>query len=206
LAYAAWSARLAGVGRTEANARAQGALEKLGVRGESRALLRGASQVVRRATSIAAALATGARAIFVEDPTPSLDDDAAASLLTLVERALDGRAWGLFAARAPLTSPLVAAAEEALVFMGGALVEKGAPTALATRERRYAVDAQGAGESLATKVAGRGITVESVVTGPGCARFVVELPEGGTTRDLFACAEEAGAVVVELRPIARAFA
>ncbi|HEY2518144.1 MAG TPA: hypothetical protein VGI39_45050 [Polyangiaceae bacterium] len=206
LAYATWSARLTGLGSAEAGARAAGALEKVGVRSEGRALLRGATLALRRATVLAAALATGARVILLEDPSPSLDDEAAAIMLAAFVRALEGQAWALFAPRAPLTSPLIAAAEEALVFAGSSVVEQGAPSALAAKARRYAVDAQGDGQALAAKVAARGFVVEPVFTAPGCARFVVELPPGGSTRDLFACAEEAGAIVVELRPIARAFA
>ena len=206
LAYATWSARLTGLGSADAAARAAGALEKVGVRGEGRALLRGATLALRRATVLAAALATGARVILLEDPSPSLEDEAASVMLATFVRALDGYSWALFAPRAPLTSPLVSAATEALVFTGSSVVEQGAPSALAAKARRYAVDAQGDGKALADKVAARGFVVDSLFTAPGCARFVVELPAGATTRDLFACAEEAGAVVVELRPIARAFA
>jgi hypothetical protein len=143
--------------------------------------------------------------IALEDPSPSLDDDAASSLLKVTANALEGRAWILFASRAPLSSPLVAAAGEAIVLSGSTVAERGAPTALATRARRYAVDVQGAGEALAREVSARGAIVESIVATAGSARFVLELPEGGTTRDLFACAAAVGAVVVELRPIARAF-
>jgi ABC-2 type transport system ATP-binding protein len=206
LSYTTWSARLAGFARGEAEARASSALEKLGMRAEARAPLGRASLAARRGTSIAAALATGARVIALEDPSPSLEDEAAGALLGLVARALEGRDWILFAARASLVSPLVASAGEALVFSGSMLAARGAPAELAARGRRYAVDAQGAGEALAARVRARGLVVESLLVERGAARFVVELPEGATTGDLFACAAEAGAVVVELRPIARAFA
>jgi ABC-type Na+ transport system ATPase subunit NatA len=209
LVYAAWSARLAGFSRGEAAARSEAAVERLGLRPHAASPLGGANVAIRRATAIAGAFATGARVIALEDPSPSLDDDAANALLRVVARALEGRAWILFAPRAPLSSPIVAAAGEAIVLAGSTVAERGAPTVLATRTRRYAVDAQGEGEALARAVASRGVVVESVVAVPGSARFIVELPEhpeGQTTRDLFACAAEVGAVVVELRPIARAFA
>jgi ABC-type multidrug transport system ATPase subunit len=206
LAYAQWSARLAGFTRGEAAARAAAAIERLGLRTQAGEPLGRAALAVRRATSIAAAFATGARVIAVEDPTPSLDDHSAAALMKVTARALEGRAWVLFAARAPLSSPLVAAAGEAIVLAGSTVADRGPPSVLATRSRRYAVDVQGAGEALAREVAARGAVVESVVAVPGSARFILELPEGGTTRDLFVCALEVGAVVIELRPIARAFA
>jgi ABC-type multidrug transport system ATPase subunit len=206
LAYAVWSAQLTGFSHAEATARGAAAIERLGLGPHAGAALGRATLAVRRATAIAAAFATGARVIALEDPTPSLEDDAAGALLKVTANALEGRAWILFASRAPLSSPLVAAAGEAIVLSGSTVAERGAPAVLAARSRRYAVDVQGAGQALARAVASRGGVVESVVAAPGSARFVLELPEGGTTRDLFACAAEVGAVVVELRPIARAFA
>jgi hypothetical protein len=92
------------------------------------------------------------------------------------------------------------------VIAGSACVDRGPPSELASRARTYSVDAHGAVEALAAKLASRVLRVESRLLGPRSARFVVELAVGETTRALFACAEEVGAVVVELRPIARAFA
>jgi ABC-type multidrug transport system ATPase subunit len=206
LSYATWSARLAGLGRAEAKASAERALERMGMKGHAGIPLGQALLALKRATSIAAALATGAPMIVLEDPSASLDDATAAELARIVAHALEDRAWVLFASRAPLASALVATAAEAIVLAGSLVADRGAPAVLATRSRRYSVDAQGAGEALARAVAARGAKVESLVAIPGSARFVLELPEGATTRDLFACAVEVGAVVVELCPIARAFA
>jgi len=206
LGYATWSARLAGFGRSEASARAEAAVEKLGLRAQAKEPLGRAPLAVRRATTIAGAFATGARVIALEDPSPSLDGDARNNLLNLTAKALEARAWILFAGRAPLSSPIVAAAGEAIVLAGSTVAERGAPTVLATRDRRYVVDVQGPADALAKALAVRGAIVESVAAVAGSARFILELGEGETTRDLFACAEEVRAVVVELRPIARAFA
>lgn len=205
-AYVTWSARLAGFSRGDASARAEGAIDKLGLRPRAREILGRATPAARRATVIAAAFATGARVIALEDPSPSLDGEAADSLLKVAARALEGRAWILFAARAPLSSPIVAAAGEAIVLAGSSVAERGTPSVLATRARRYTVDVQGAGEALARALSARGAIVESVISVPGSARFILELAEEGTTHDLFACAAEVRAVVIELRPIARAFA
>ncbi len=203
--YVTWAARLTGMGFAQAKTNVADALERLTLAEHADAVLSKRPLALRRATSIAAALATGARAILLEDPTASLDDPTAAELGRLVTRALEGRAWVLFASRAPLVSPLVASAGEAIVMNGSAVADRGLPATLATRARRYTVDAQGRGEALARAVAARGATVESLLVLPGSARFVMQLPEGTTTRDLFACAVEVGAVVVELAPIARAF-
>jgi ABC-type taurine transport system ATPase subunit len=204
--YATWSARLTGLGKSEARARAVAALERLGLRAEARWPLGRAPLAARRAAVVAAALATGARTLVLEDPTASLDDDASHALAQRLLAALEGRDWLLFAPRAPLTSELVASCGEALVVAGSTCVDRGAPAALAARARRYAAFTTGATEVLAAKMTALGARVEQIVTGPGSARFVVELADGATTRQLFACAEESGAVVVELRPIARAFA
>ena len=206
LDYVSWSARLAGMSKGEARARAESALERIGIRAEASGLLGRAPLATKRATSIAAALATGARVIALEDPTASLDDDAAHAVARHVVRALEGRAWILFAARAPLTSDLVASCGEALVIAGSACIESGAPAELATRTRTYAVDAHGDVEALAARLTSRVLRVEARLVTHGSARLVVELAPGETTRALFACAEEVGAVVVELRPISRAFA
>jgi ABC-type multidrug transport system ATPase subunit len=206
LDYVTWSARLVGMTKGEATARAASALDRIGIRGEAHGLLGRAPVATKRATSIAAALATGARVIALEDPTASLDDDAAHAVARHVVRALEGRAWILFAARAPLASDLVASCAEALVIAGSACVESGPPAELAARARTYAVDAHGDVEALAAKLASRVLRVESRHVAHRSARFVVELAPGETTYALFACAEEVGAVVVELRPIARAFA
>jgi len=204
--YAAWSARLCGIAKGEARARAVAALERIGIRDEARAPLGRATPATRRATSIAAALATGARVIALEDPTASLDDDAAHAVARHAVRAMEGRAWILFAARAPLGSELVAQCAEALVIAGSACIDRGPPAVLASRARTYAVDAHGNVDALAAKLASRVLRVESRLMATASARFVVELADGETTSALFACAEEVGAVVVELRPIARAFA
>ncbi len=207
VSYTTWSARLAGFAGAEATARAEAAIEKLGLRPHAHERLGRATLAARRATTIAAAYATGARVIALEDPSlDGLDGEAGNALLKVVANALEARAWILFAARAPLSSPLVAGAGEAIVLAGSTVAERGAPTTLATRARRYVVDVQGPGESLARALAVRGAVVESVVVATGSARFILELPEESTTRDLFECAQEVGAVVIELRPIARAFA
>ncbi len=68
------------------------------------------------------------------------------------------------------------------------------------------MDARGARDAFAARLANHGAHVETVASDAASSRFVVELPEGATTRDVFACAADAGAVIVELRPIAAAFA
>ncbi len=204
--YVTWNARLAGLSRGDATPRVNTALERMGLRTFATHALKTAPLALRRATVLAGALATGARVIVLEDPFGGLEDEAAAELAKVTVRALHERDWLLFAARAPLGSALVAAADEALVVSESAVIEQGRPSVLATRSNKYAVDVYGDGEALAVRIKARGASVESLVAGANSARFTLELPEGASTRDLFVCAEEVGAIVVELRPISRAFA
>ena len=135
--YATWSARLAGFGRSEASARAAAAIgrPKFAVRDALHPWAPRRRPSSRRAgVAIAAAVATGARVIAFEDPTPSLSDEASdRARAHVTARALAERDWLLFTTRAPLSSPLVGAADGALVLAGSTLADRGTPAELAMR-------------------------------------------------------------------------
>ena len=140
--------------------------------------------------------------------------------------ALEGRAWALFAPRMSLGSPLTAAADEAIVVVGSDVGAQGAPRDLAARDRRYALEVHGDAPALIAALEARGAKVDpprsalsAAPAGGGAVdgdaggrgdarrtRIVVDLARDQTTRDLLAGAEAVGAVIVDLRPIARAFA
>lgn len=154
----------------------------------------------RRAIVIAAAMATGAKILFLDDPLAGLPDDVARNFGKIVAAALEGRPWIVFAGRLPLASPLCTAADEALVFAGGAVVGQGAPAELAIREGSFVVRIAGDAKAFGERLASR--DVKATPTGDTIA---VDLPEGATTHAVFAAAEESGAVILELRPVARGF-
>jgi hypothetical protein len=112
----------------------------------------------------------------------------------------------LFAARVPLESPLALASDEALVLDGSDVVAQGAPAEIATAERVVAVRVEGDAASFARVVEERGghARVGSSALGPS-TRVRVDL---GTLEagDLLGIASGVQAVVVELCPVARAFA
>jgi ABC-2 type transport system ATP-binding protein len=207
LQYVTWSARLAGHARATARGLATEAVERmqLGVVAGDR--LRGATAASRRATVLAAALATGARTLLIEDPLCGLPPEAARPFARVLARALghgDCRA-AIFAGRMPLESPLALASDEALVIDGAQVSAQGAPAEIATREHTLALRVHGDAETFARRVEAEGGRAQvSAGTSPP---VYVRVELGGlAARDLLRIAIESHVVVVELRPLARTFA
>jgi ABC-type multidrug transport system ATPase subunit len=202
--YASWSARLAGHDATDAQERADKALERLAMSGVANLALRGLPLHVRRAAVIAAALATGARTIVLEDPTAVLPDEIARTFSRIVLDALGDAPFIVFAGRAPLDAPISLAADEAIILNGSAVAAQGPLRDLAAHEATYAVRVVGESARFAELVRARGGVVNHGAEG---ALMTVHLAGDCTkTRDLLDAADEASAVLLELRPIARAFA
>jgi len=199
--YATWSARIAGQGRKEAIALAERSLTELKMIATAGEKLGSASLQTRRATIIAAALATGADAILLEEPLIGLSDDAARNFSRIILRALDGRGWAVFCARMPLESPFAMDAEEAAVVARSRVLAQGAPAELAAHERTYALRVLGHADDFARLVAERGARV----SGSG-NHLTIDLGEGLLVSDLLRIAAQAEATVLELEPLAHAFA
>lgn len=196
------NARLAGSGKREAERLATSALHALQLDKFAKTKLAVADLAVKRAAVLAAAIATGAPALFVEDFTPGLADGAARSLARLFVTACEGRRWVVFAGRLALSSPLGLHADEALLFAGGRFVCSGLPAEIASRERTYAVRTAGEPEAFAAKLRERGARVESDAAGA----LTVTIPEDFTTHELVALAKAGGVVVLELLPLSGALA
>jgi ABC-type multidrug transport system ATPase subunit len=198
--YVEWSARLAGMSKRDARARANEALELLKMTASAETPLRAAPLHIRRAMAVAAGLATGAEVIVMEDPAVSLPEDAARNLSRLVATALEKHRWILFAGRIALESPLAMHADEAVVLTGSSVTGQGALAELATRERSYALRLVGKEEEFLVAAEARGAQV--VRHG---AHLTVDLGPALRTRDLLELAEQVSSVIVEMRPLARAF-
>jgi hypothetical protein len=84
--------------------------------------------------------------------------------------------------------------------MSGSKVEQGAVGEVAAREGAYAVRIHGEARTFARLVSGKGGTAR----GDG-DDLLVDLGTALRTHDLFDLAEEAHSVIVELRPLSRAF-
>jgi ABC-2 type transport system ATP-binding protein len=203
--YTVWSARLSGHARSAALAMAADALEQLQISSMSTTKLGRVPLAVRRATVLAAALATGAKTLLVENPVAHLADDAARPLGKTIMRVLSGRRAAIFAPRVPLESPLALAADEAIVVDGSDIAAQGAPAEIASRERTLALRVHGDLAAFTRAVEARGGRAEAAVSGASPALVRVDLGPLAA-RDLLGIAAESDAVVVELRPLARSFA
>ena len=201
LDYVAWSARLAGVPKRDALDLAARAIDRLHLQEVAKLHLRYAPLHARRALGVAAAVATGATTLFLEDPLRGLPDDAARSLARLVVKATLGLRTVIFAARTSLASPIAIDADEAVVLDDGAIVAQGAPAEVASLDRSYAIRLHGRGASFAKLAELRGARV----SGQG-ARWTVDLGATLRVNDLLDVAHTAGTVLLELRPLGRAFA
>ncbi len=197
-----WSARLVGHGAAAARANAAEAVERLQMAATAATPLKRAPEHVRRVASVAAALATGAPLLLLEDPTEGLALDVARTVARLVCGALEGRSWVLFASRLRMTSPFAHHSDEVLLLSGARVLSSGPPAELATRDRQWSVRVEGAGrEALAGRLRDRGAKVDE-----DAGAWVVDLPEGLEARDVVAMATEEHALLLEITPIAPAFA
>ncbi len=203
--YVSWSARLVGHARATARQLADDALARLALGPVAGAKLGGATAGTRRGTVIAAAVATGAPGLLLEDPLLGLPDEVARPFARVVARLLADRRAAVFGGRMPLESPLALWADEAVVVDGSEVVAQGLPAEIAAAERTLSLRVHGDVEAFARGVGAAGGVA---VVHPGAlasARVRVELGPLAA-RDLLRIAGETQAVVLELRPLAGAFA
>ena len=202
--YVTWSARLAGHDRASARATTAEALAAMELTELARSRLGGVPLAARRGTVLAAALATGARALLVDDPLAGLVDEAASAFARVVVRALEGRRWILFAGRLALESPIACAADEAIVLDGARVVARGAPSALAAERTTLALKVGGTTEQVtayASAIESSGGKAGVAARSLGLTHLRVELGPL-TTKDLFRLAVASQATLLELRPFA----
>ncbi len=199
--YVQWSARLAGVPASEARASAQAAIAKLHLDAMARTELAKLAPHARRATVVAAALATGAEVIALEDPLGGLPDELAMAYAKVLAEALGGdQAWIVFAPRMPLTSPLAQSADEAIVASALRVEGQGPPAELASAGRRFVARMIGPVDALAPALASRGARMEL----DAGAHILLDLGSEMTTGELIELCEGANVSVVELVPAFRA--
>jgi ABC-type multidrug transport system ATPase subunit len=204
LQYVTWSARLAGHPRATARGLADEAVERMQLGRVAGTRLGAAAPAFRRGTVLAAALATGARTLLVEDPLSGLPYEAARPFARVVARALGELRAVVFAGRLPLESPLALVADEALVIDGSEVSTQGAPAEVAASERTLALRVHGDVEAFARGVEAGGGRAQVTVGAPPPVHVRVELGPLAA-RDLVRIAAESHATVVELRPLARTF-
>lgn len=204
LQYVTWSARVAGHPKATARGMAGEALERMHLGGVAGTKLGAVAPATRRGTVVAAAIATGARTLLVEDPLTGLPSEAARPFARVIARALGEHRVAVFAGRMPLESPLALAADEALLIDGAEVSAQGAPGELAASERTVALRVYGNVAAFARGVQAAGGHAEAAVGAPPPVHVRVELGPLAA-RDLLRIAEESHAMVVELRLLAGAF-
>jgi ABC-2 type transport system ATP-binding protein len=206
--YVAWSARLAGHGRGTSRALADEAIERMKLGSYANTKLAAAAAAARRGTVIAAALATGAGVLLVEDPCAALPADGARAFARIVVRALSDRRMVVFAPRIALDSPIALAAEEAIVVDGSRVVAQGAPAEIAAGESAFVLRLGGDARAFVSAVEAQGGRL--LATGdepPDPRRDSIAIDLGALrTLDVLRIAAASNAVVLELRPLAGAFA
>lgn len=207
LEYVTWSARLAGQPRSVARAMATDAIARLNLAAFARTKMATMPLAARRATVLAAALATGATTILVEDPLCGLPPEADRSLARALARALADRRTAFFGARIALESPIALAADEAIVVEGSGIAVQGPPGEIAAGEHAFVLRIAGDVPAFVRAFAARGgrLLVPAPLRRSSPAHLSVDLGSVGT-REVLAIASASDAVVLELRPLARAFA
>jgi ABC-type multidrug transport system ATPase subunit len=197
--YVQWSARLAGNDKATAKVNAADAIARLQLDALEKAPLLGLPPHAKRALVVAAAVATGAPVLAVEDPLAGLPEEIARTFAKIFLDALRDRAWIVFAARMPLTSPLALHADEAIVASSSRVEAQGPPAELAAASSRFIARVHGAMDGLAAQLQGRGVGVE--MQG---GQVVFDLNGVLSTSELIEMCAAAEVAVVELVPVARA--
>jgi ABC-type multidrug transport system ATPase subunit len=206
LHYVVWSARLAGHARATSRALADEAIERMRLSPHVGAKLRTIAVPARRAAVIAGAIATGATTLLIEDPLDGLVVETARSFARIIVQAVADRRSAVFASRVPLDSPLALAADEAIVLDGSHVAAQGAPAEIAAGESAFVLRIGGDARAFVDAVTAQGGRVLGDPTSATSqSQMTVDLGVLGT-RDVLRIAAASNAVVLELRPISRAFA
>ena len=203
--YATWSAQVAGRTRTAAKRMADDALGIMLLKTIEKANLGSAALSVRRGLVIAAALATGAPTILIDDPLTGLPEDTSRGLARVLANALSTRRSILFLGRIPLESSLAIGADEAIVVDGSHVVAQGRPMDVAARRRTLSLRVTGDVDAFARAVDAEGARAIVSANAPQPTQVRIELGPLAPS-DLLRIAHGVQAVVFELRPLSHAFA
>lgn len=199
LEYVTWSARLAGHSARDARTLAKDAIGLVQLGAMATDPLARLVPHARRGVVLAAALATDAGVIIVEDPLAGLPEEIARTWARIMVQALGDRAWMVLAGRVALTSPLAMEADEALLVSSSRLLAQGPPAEVAAADRRFVARIHGPLEALGERLTERGGHMD--IQG---AQVLLDLGGTLTTAELLGICTELEATVVEMVPLARA--
>lgn len=202
LDYVIWSSRLAGHTASDARTLAKEAIGLVQLGAMAASTLDRMVPHAKRGVVLAAALATEAAVIVLEDPLAALPEEIARTWARIVVQALGeyaDRSWIVLAPRIALTSPLAMNADEALMVSSSRLDAQGPPAEIAAADRRFVARIHGPLEALGARLSERGARMD--VQG---AQVFLDLGASVTTADLLGMCAEVDATVVEMVPVARA--
>jgi ABC-2 type transport system ATP-binding protein len=198
LDYVTWSARLTGHSARDARKLASDAIGLVQLGAMATNPIERLAVHAKRGVVLAAALATDAAVITLEDPLAGLPEEVARTWARIVVQALADRSWLVLAARVPLTSPLAMSADEAVIASSSRVEAQGTPVEIAASERRFVARIHGSLEALGARLTERGATMD--VQG---AQVLLDLGPSVTTAELLGICTEVEATVVEMVPVAR---
>jgi len=202
--YATWSARIAGHALAGAKGLCADALKAMQLDSMGGAKVGSATLSVRRGLVIAAALATGAPTILIDDPLAGLPEDTGRGLARVLSQALSNRRSIIFSGRIPLDASLAIGADEAVVVDGSRVTAQGTPIEVASRGRTLSLRVKGDVHAFARALDAEGAhaTVSKNAREPTAMR--VELGPLAPS-DLLRIAAGIRAVVFDLRPLIHTF-
>lgn len=198
--YLHWSARLAGMSRAEARARADERLQTLfGARPPHRRMVQGLDFIERRLLGLAFATMTSPAALIVIDPFVHLDVQGAERLAAALDFESATRPMLVCLPKSVVTGPaatLVSSATSLTVLRAGRVAYAGDVASLLAGARLFSVTTAGDGERLREALLGLGA---EVLGGP--VHFTVALPEGVAPKSIVAAAAGVGLGLLGCVPI-----
>jgi ABC-type multidrug transport system ATPase subunit len=194
--YLSISARLASTSHSDAKAKVRTTLETFALTSVETRSVKSMPTHVQHAVKIAAAHATGAALLLIDDPLAGLPADSRDALGRILKAALRDVQWVLFADAARPGSELWDAVEECVVFRSGEFVAHATMDEL-RRSRAVSVTVAGDREAFAAALKLLDVRAEPRSSGT----WVVDLGTRETARVLFEAAASAGAYVIDMSPL-----
>ncbi|MFO0675030.1 MAG: hypothetical protein U0169_00710 [Polyangiaceae bacterium] len=191
--YVESGASLAGVPRSRVRASADGAMSRLGIASAAKTKLAKAPKGLRRGTVLAAALATDADVLVVDDPTSDLADDERAIMVDIFVRAAGDRSFVVFTPRLAATSPWASHVDSVVVFRGSEARVLGSVAEVASVGSSYTIRFDGPRDAFERELraggaevhdAGRPDTFDVRVSGDPGSVVLFEAAKRATTRIL----------------------
>ena len=211
--YLLESARLSGLGESEARREAESSIAKFELGTYARRRFADTALAVKRIVLLAHATLGSPAVLCVEAPLANLDPSTLPYVGAALDRASSGRR--LLASVTSATDAervLVDRADWVVVTQGGRFVREGPPHQAFSASSRYAATVTRAADAFLAALAERGVRATPADVAPALLGFVpenaaevrrvlVELPDGASPDEIVRAAHRAGAPLVELSPL-----